>query len=66
MACRNQLELEGMVGYFVNPVVLRAYPAGDLPVASLLHAVSQTVGAAVVHRVITLMKVALSFRAVSG
>jgi amino acid adenylation domain-containing protein len=47
---RNSPELSGMVGYFVNPVVLRADLSGDLTFEAFLRQVRQTVLDALEHQ----------------
>lgn len=49
-AGRSAAELAGLVGYFVNPVVLRSHLAGDLSFIELLDQVRQTVLAAFAHQ----------------
>jgi amino acid adenylation domain-containing protein len=49
-AGRNRAEFEGIVGLFVNPVALRASASGDLPFATFLHQVRQTVLDALEHQ----------------
>ena len=50
LANRTQLELEGLIGFFVNPVVLRPAAAGDPPFAELLAAARRTALAAYQHQ----------------
>ena len=50
MACRSKLELEGVVGYFVNPVAIRVKPTAEKPFGELLEAVRQTVLGAMLHQ----------------
>src|SRR6185503_360536 len=47
---RTKAELAGLVGYFVNPVVLRADLSGELTFETLLSQVRQTVLAAFEHQ----------------
>ena len=47
---RNQLELETLVGYLINPVALRASVNGNLPFLSLMHQLQQTVIQAIIHQ----------------
>jgi aryl carrier-like protein len=49
-ANRNRKELKGMVGYFVNLLILRADLAGDPSVVALLHRVRQSVSGAFAHQ----------------
>ena len=50
MACRSKLELEGVVGYFVNPVCLRVRPAPSVPFTRLRQHTRQTVLGARLHK----------------
>jgi len=47
---RRFAELTGLIGYFVNPVVLRAHPSGDLTFAEFLDQVRQNVLSAFEHQ----------------
>ncbi len=47
---RRDRDLDGVVGYFVNPVVLRADLAGDPPFAALLARSRRSVAEALAHR----------------
>lgn len=47
---RRHAELADLVGYFVNPVVLRARPRGDLPFTDFLGQVHQVVRDALAHQ----------------
>ncbi|PQM44400.1 Linear gramicidin synthase subunit D [Mycobacterium talmoniae] len=49
-ACRDRVEMEGLVGYVTNPVVLRADLRGDPTFAALLGAVKETVLGALAHQ----------------
>ncbi|TXH18571.1 MAG: amino acid adenylation domain-containing protein [Mycobacterium sp.] len=48
--CRDRPELEGLVGYIANPVVLRADVHGDPTFTSLLSRIKDTVLGAVAHQ----------------
>lgn len=48
--CRDRAELEGLVGYVANPVVLRADVHGDPTFTSLLSRMKDTVLGAVAHQ----------------
>jgi amino acid adenylation domain-containing protein len=48
--CRDRPELEGLVGYVANPVVLRADVHGDPTFTSLLSRIKDTVLGAVAHQ----------------
>ena len=48
--CRDRQELEGVVGYIANPVVLRADVHGDPTFASLLSRIKETVLGALAHQ----------------
>lgn len=50
MASRSRTEFEGVVGYFANPVVLRANLSGDQSFRALLAQVNQTVFGALDHQ----------------
>ncbi|HYY42455.1 MAG TPA: condensation domain-containing protein, partial [Pyrinomonadaceae bacterium] len=50
MAGRTHAELAGLIGYFVNPLVMRADLSGDPPFKVLLNEVRQTVLAAFEHQ----------------
>eukprot|EP00742_Colponemidia_sp_Colp-10_P012507 GILJ01014062.1.p1 GENE.GILJ01014062.1~~GILJ01014062.1.p1 ORF type:complete len:1671 (+),score=278.21 GILJ01014062.1:31-5013(+) len=50
MACRNKLDVEDVVGYFVNPVPLRANLAGDPSFVQFLSRVRETVLGALMHQ----------------
>ncbi len=50
MAGRNRAEFEGIVGFFANPVVLRANLSGNLTFRAFLGQVRQTVLAALEHQ----------------
>ncbi len=50
MVGRSRAEFEGLVGFFANPVVLRANLSGDLVFRALLGQVRQTVLAALEHQ----------------
>ena len=50
MAGRSKLELEAVVGYFVNPVCVRVRPATEMPFSALLESVRQTVLGAMLHQ----------------
>jgi len=50
MIGRNRAELAGLVGYFVNPVVLRANLAGNPPFSDFLRQTRHTVLAALEHQ----------------
>jgi len=47
---RDQVELEGMIGQFVNSLILRNDLAGDPPFTELIERVRDTVGQALEHR----------------
>lgn len=49
-ACRNRAELAGLVGYLVNPLVLRGNLAGEQSFVSFLARVRQTVLEAFAHQ----------------
>jgi len=49
-ACRNRAELAGLVGYLVNPLVLRGNLAGEQSFVSFLSRVRQTVLEAFAHQ----------------
>lgn len=49
-AGRNGAELAGLVGYFINPVVLRADSSGNPPFAEFLDRIRQTVLDAFAHQ----------------
>lgn len=49
-ACREGVEMEGLVGYVANPVVLRADLTGDPAFLSLVGRVKQTVLGALAHQ----------------
>jgi amino acid adenylation domain-containing protein len=49
-AGRGQARLAGLVGYFVNPVVLSSELAGDPPLAAFIAAARATAGAAFEHQ----------------
>ncbi|HKI03097.1 MAG TPA: amino acid adenylation domain-containing protein, partial [Thermoanaerobaculia bacterium] len=49
-AGRGARELSGMVGYFVNPVVVQAEAAGDLPFSAFLGQVRRTALGALEHQ----------------
>ncbi len=50
VAGRDRLEVEGLIGCFVNTLALRARPASDLSFAELLREVRETALAAHLHR----------------
>ncbi|HVS00778.1 MAG TPA: amino acid adenylation domain-containing protein, partial [Thermoanaerobaculia bacterium] len=50
VASRNHLELEGLIGFFVNMLVLRADIAGELPFADLMAQARETVLVAHAHQ----------------
>ena len=50
MACRDKLETENVVGYFVNPVAMRLSMEGSHPFPSLLQRLQKNVIAAIVHQ----------------
>lgn len=47
---RDQVELEGMIGQFVNSLILRNDLAGDPPFTELIERIRDTVGQALEHR----------------
>ncbi|KAL1522081.1 hypothetical protein AB1Y20_021724 [Prymnesium parvum] len=50
MACRSKIELEGVIGYFVNPVCLRIRPSAGVAFTRLLQHTRQTVLGAMLHQ----------------
>jgi len=50
MAGRNQAAFAGLIGYFINPVALRATLSDELTFANLLHSVRKTVLEAFEHQ----------------
>ncbi|MBM3226677.1 MAG: non-ribosomal peptide synthetase, partial [Candidatus Tectomicrobia bacterium] len=50
MACRRQAAWSGVLGYFANPVVLRAQLTGTQSCSALIHQVRQTVLGAFEHQ----------------
>ncbi|GAA4316747.1 hypothetical protein GCM10023149_13950 [Mucilaginibacter gynuensis] len=57
VAGRNQNELEGLIGFFVNTLALRDEVKGDEPFTELLHKVKQTTLAAYEHQDVPFEKV---------
>lgn len=49
-AGRNRTSLTNLIGYFVNPVVLRTHPNGNMPFITFLEQVQQTVLNALAHQ----------------
>lgn len=50
VAGRNQVELENLVGCFINTLLLRTEVTGDMPYTDLLHRVQNTVTGAIAHQ----------------